>query len=148
MQGQLAVIIETIARNEGVNLLTASLEAHLYIYALTFAEVQRRLERGVANFPAQSLQEIIDVFNYTFNAFNSLLNQPLQQMLHNDIFLARQLLVKAFGFANAAAMMLQAVSANTMPYFQMLPIYQQHLLNCSIHVVDINNQIAGWLQLK
>src|SRR5450755_5119355 len=131
MPGQLAGIIETVARNEGVNLQMASLEEHLYIYALTFSEIQHRLEGGVANFPEESLQEVIDAFKYIFSVFNNLLGQRLQQMLYNDVSLARASLVNALGFANAAAMMLQAVSINTVQYFQMLPIYQQHLLNCS-----------------
>ncbi len=137
---------EAIARNQGISLQNASIDELLYIYALAFGEIQRILARSQINFPLESLQEIIDVFEYTFNMFNALLSQSLQPILHNDISLARTPLVQALSVASAAMTMRQAIPPNTIEYFQMLPIYHQHLLNCSIHVNDINNQIAGWLQ--
>jgi hypothetical protein len=146
MPEQSAGILETIAYNQGINLQSASIDEILYIYALTFREIQRSLTGSLINFPLESLQEIVDVFEYTFNSFNTLLNQSLPQILYNDISIARAPLVQALSFASAAMTMRQAIPPNTIEYFQMLPIYQQHLLYCSIHVNDINNHVAGWLQ--
>jgi hypothetical protein len=72
--------------------------------------------------------------------------KSMDKLIANDIKIARDSLVKARSFADAAARIVRNVEVDSTKYYEISPIYQQHLYNCSIHVNDINNQIAGWLQ--
>lgn len=146
MPDQSEGIIETFARNNEIDLQTASPNDVLYIYALTFIEIYNRFQEEQVDFPEDSLQEIVDAFRTIFNFFNYMQSQPMDSLIANDIKIARDSLVKARSFADSAARIVRHIEIDSLKYYEVSPLYQQHLLNCSIYVNDINNQVAGWLQ--
>jgi hypothetical protein len=146
MPGQAAGIIETIANREGIDLQHASFEDQLYVYALTFLEIQHWLEGGLHDFPEETLEKIVNALNSIFITFNRLLSQKMEKATYNDIMVARNHLKGAISSANAATMMLSSIMTNSKEFYQFYSIYQSHLLDCCIYIVDINNQVSAWLQ--
>ena len=139
-------IIETVAHIKRIDLQHASLNDLLYVYALTFKEIDNMFRGDLVDFPENSLQNIVDAFKTVFNFFNDMQSQLIDESIANDIKFARGFLVKARSFADTAARIIRTVEPESIKFYEISPIYQQNLYYCSIEVVNINNQISAWLQ--
>ena len=128
--GIMASIIESISRQEGVDVRVASDEIKYRIYKLTLIEIQRMLSNDEV--ARVSLSAIKTALNDVENGFIYLLNRP--KVKKGDIRMVMQRLIDARAYSGTA---LTELRTNGKKFG-----YHQAIGRCKLLIAEINQQLG------